>query len=586
MLRERSVLRGPFEPYGRLGWTASVPGGGDDATDPYRSQMCLFEDGLRLSQGHLPHWVIGRVGGGRYSHWKRRLCFSTTDGTNPNSNGRVYSFDFSLDWETWNRERLARSARRWDWHPRKDYFRSWGGDLIPPPLMCNLGLTNKCNLRCEICGSQKHLDATGVRRRHMSLKTFEAVAETIFPFLSVVELNSQGDPLLHPNIETVLARIAEHRCDIKVQHNGTLLSDRIVDLLLRQHGTIMLSLDAVGSKFDDVRRGGVWAKAEPGLIRLLSRRDPNRLSVGVYPTLTRRTIGEAIKVIKWSAEQGVDVVAFHRYVPVNGSFEQSPSDLDYQTVKEELMVWSARNHDPVRILFESECLNLEAPTLGQYEPASLEKAAIHAEFIIGSWNFPTENDNPQADPLLSCTAPRDYVEIGLEGQIAACCRSQDVPLGYATSVESFADAWLGINYNKIRASLGRDATGPYPLPNCEGCMKFFAPKLAGERKAVDYVDGRGANGGLVFDQAGEIRIEEIRKESGHCYIAIIPPGLNASAFSLWEDDHRLGPGGTLHDEIRRHGNGRYHVGARSVYFSTSDGSDAQRNQRIYALRPR
>ena len=108
----------------------------------------------------------------------------------------------------------------------------------------------------------------------MPLQTFEAVAETIFPFLASVELNSQGDPLLHPNVDTVLARIAEHGCDIKVQHNGTLLSDRIIDLLLRQCGTIMLSLDAVGPEFDAVRRGGVWEKATPGLVRLLSRRIP------------------------------------------------------------------------------------------------------------------------------------------------------------------------------------------------------------------------------------------------------------------------------------------------------------------------
>ena len=53
----------------------------------------------------------------------------------------------------------------WDLHPDGAYFRAQGGDEIPPPLVCNLGLTNKCNLRCEICGSQKHLDNTGIRRR-------------------------------------------------------------------------------------------------------------------------------------------------------------------------------------------------------------------------------------------------------------------------------------------------------------------------------------------------------------------------------------------------------------------------------------
>jgi MoaA/NifB/PqqE/SkfB family radical SAM enzyme len=581
--RDRSVLRGPFRPFGMHGWIAPVSTLGDDQGNSFRSELCLFEDGRRMSHGHIRHWVIGALGQGRYSHWERRLFFSTPDGSDPNSNGRVYSFDFSLDEATWKRERMERSARRWHWHPRGEYFVQRGGDLVPPPLACNIGLTNKCNLRCEICGSQKHLDQSGGRRRHMPLKTFEAVAETMFPFLSVVELNSQGDPLLHPNIADVLGRIAEHGCDIKVQHNGTLLAASIVNLLCRQHGTIMLSLDAIGAKFDEVRQGGVWAKAVPGLHALLAERDPARLSVGVYPTLTRRTIGEAINVLNWSAEHGVDVVAFHRYAPILGSFEEAPAENDYETLKDDLTRWCARNGDSVKVQFESECLNRKEPTSRRQEFASLEKAVAAAE----SWfvTFPTEDDNPNADPALTCTAPRDYVEIGLEGQISVCCRSQDVPLGYATSIEAFSNTWFGQNFNRIRHSLTRGATAAYPLPNCEGCMKYFAPKAASNRRSMDY-ESSDAQSGLVIPITNGILFEEIRRESGHCNIAPIPPGLDIFALELWEDDRQLGPGNTLHEEIRTLGGGRYHIGARSVYFSSSDGTDAQRNQRTYALRLR
>ena len=91
---------------------------------------------------------------------------------------------------------------------------------------------------------------------------------------------------------------------------------------------------------------------------------------------------------------------------------------------------------------------------------------------------------------------------------------------------------------------------------------------------------------LFFDSSREIRIEEIRKDQGHCNIATIPPGVDAADFELWEDDKPLGPSGTLHEAIRDLGGGRYHIGSRSVSFSTSDGSDAQRNQRIYVLRPK
>ena len=250
-----------------------------------------------------------------------------------------------------SRARLARSVQRWNWHSRASYFLARGGDRIAPPLTCNIGLTNKCNLRCEICGSQKHLDQSGGRRRHMLREVFEAVAATIFPFICEVELNSQGDPLLHPDITTVLTRIAEHGCEIKVQHNGTLLTKPNVELLCRQHGTIMLSLDAVGNKFDEVRRGGSWEGAKNGLTQLLAERDPKRLSVGVYPTLTRRTIGEVIPVLDWSAKQGVDFVTFHRYSPIVGSSEEAPSESDYDVTRAVLRGWCAQNCDAVRVRF-------------------------------------------------------------------------------------------------------------------------------------------------------------------------------------------------------------------------------------------
>jgi hypothetical protein len=72
-----------------------------------------------------------------------------------------------------------------------------------------------------------------------------------------------------------------------------------------------------------------------------------------------------------------------------------------------------------------------------------------------------------------CSSPDRYVEIGIDGQISTCCRAHDVALGYATSVEEFADVWLGKNYDKIRRSLDRDSRDPLSLPNCEPCLRFL-----------------------------------------------------------------------------------------------------------------
>jgi MoaA/NifB/PqqE/SkfB family radical SAM enzyme len=480
--------------------------------------------------------------------------------------------------------RPRRIADVWKLHPRGDFFVKRGGDRIPPPVTCNIGLTNKCNLRCEICGSQKFLDETGVRRRHMEFGTFEAVAETIFPFLVTVELNSQGDPLLHPRIADVLQRIAHHRCELKLQTNGTLFTDRVIDLLGEQHGMVMLSLDAVGPKFDEVRRGGVWEKAEPGLERFLSTRDPACLSVGIYPTLTRRTIGEALNVVEWAAAHDVDAVIFHRYNPIQNSFEEAPSDAEYGRVRDELAKWGSRRGNTVEVKFEGELLSRRHRKDRRVKHADEAKRWVRSEFLAPS--FPLDIETAGADPVYICTSPRDYVEIGLEGQIGACCRAQDIPLGYATSVEEFADAWLGQNYDLIRRSLRRDATMPYPLPNCEGCVSFFAPKSAGDRKAVNYARGVPLPSEALHLAFDEIRIEAIQKEQGYCHIALIPLGVDPLDFELWEADQLLSPGESKHDDIRAKGGGRYSIWGQSLYFSTSDNSDARRNGYQYTLRRR
>jgi len=580
---DRVPLPSPFISDGGHAWVAPAPWPMPEEQAGWRNGFttCLYEDGLRLLHAHTPHDTIRALGGGLYSHFGPRIWFSTSDNSNPNSNGRRYEVDFTLDLATWKRAFLQAVTPLWDLHPDAAMFRAHGSDEIPPPIFCSLGLTNKCNLRCEICGSQKYLDETGVLRRHMDIGRFEAVARTLFPVVAEVELNSQGDPLLHPQIERVLKIIAQHRCDLKVQTNGTLFTDRVIDLLCQQSGTIMLSLDAVGPRFDEVRRGGVWAKAAPGLEKFLRRRDPTRLSVGIYPTVTRRTLGDALAIVQWAHDHDIDEVAFHRYIPIQNSSEEAPSLDELQVLASRLGHWAAGYGHSLKI-------TLDGDYLSRFERSRRTAFAdpVKHRFagFVSAMMAPREPTTSNADPATICVAPDHYVEIGLDGQISACCRAQDATLGYATSPEAFAKAWFGNNYRAIRASLQRDATGPFPLPNCESCIAEFAPGSVSGRRAVNY---RVPNEGSVlldFDDWTEWPIETVQKEQGYCHLAVMPPGVRLSDFRLFEDNRPLGPVQALHDDIRRHGGGRYSLWEHSVYFSSSDNSDARYNGRSYVLR--
>ncbi len=52
--------------------------------------LILLEDDTPLTAPHTAHDEIRRLGRGRYSHWGRRIYFSTSDNTDPRRNGRVY----------------------------------------------------------------------------------------------------------------------------------------------------------------------------------------------------------------------------------------------------------------------------------------------------------------------------------------------------------------------------------------------------------------------------------------------------------------------------------------------------------------
>jgi hypothetical protein len=67
-------------------------------------------------------------------------------------------------------------------------------------------------------------------------------------------------------------------------------------------------------------------------------------------------------------------------------------------------------------------------------------------------------------------------------------------------------------------------------------------------------------------------------------MARLVPGVDPFAYSFYENDRCLSAHQSLHDDIRKLGGGRYAINGRSLYFSTSDGTDPRRNGRAYGLR--
>lgn len=76
-------------------WPLTVRG--DSSANPRRSRLVLLEDGVDSGNRHAPHRRIVVDGAAAYSHWHDTLHFSTSDGSDPQRNGRRYEVILSIE---------------------------------------------------------------------------------------------------------------------------------------------------------------------------------------------------------------------------------------------------------------------------------------------------------------------------------------------------------------------------------------------------------------------------------------------------------------------------------------------------------
>lgn len=121
---------------------------------------------------------------------------------------------------------------------------------------------------------------------------------------------------------------------------------------------------------------------------------------------------------------------------------------------------------------------------------------------------------------------------------------------------------------------------------------YVAAPLDGDRIVEEAGDEEPV---ALTDAAAELVLDpsRLRREDGRLWTyPLDDPSLagdrggtaQVSRLALFEDDRRLGPSKSLHDDIRRFGSGRYSHWNQTLYLSTSDGSSPMSNGRRYVAR--
>lgn len=104
-----------FQPDEGVGYLVALPAGfppGDTPDAPYNSEIELLENGKRLGPSHTMHADIRAIGTGRFSHWANMLYLSTSDNSDPRSNGRDYHVYVPTDERSSSPRRRAQQILR------------------------------------------------------------------------------------------------------------------------------------------------------------------------------------------------------------------------------------------------------------------------------------------------------------------------------------------------------------------------------------------------------------------------------------------------------------------------------------------
>ena len=186
------------------------------------------------------------------------------------------------------------------------------------PLVMQLGITNKCNLRCRHCYEEAQT------LRDMSIDQFTCIMNK---FLETVNMWGKygvvwltgGEPVVHPEfwqfVEVLQGKKdAGSPLTAYILTNGTLMDHSFVNRLEDYSviSDVQVSLDGLSEPVHEAIRGKGTFNRTMNALRILSE---SRLDVHIHMVVTRQNLSDAYRLPDVGLELGIDVLTVTRLVP-------------------------------------------------------------------------------------------------------------------------------------------------------------------------------------------------------------------------------------------------------------------------------
>ena len=291
------------------------------------------------------------------------------------------------------------------------------------PLHMQFELTNHCNLKCPVCPAG--VGAVKRKPRAMDVDLFRRVIDEVGPYLLTTSLWAWGEPLLHPELQSILKAIRKYRIATLLSTNGQRLDDdNTIEALTDEPPThLIVSIDGLTDETNTQFRAG--AKLKPVLSGVRRIAEIKRRRRQQLPILHMRFI-----VMKHNQHEVPELVDFAK----NSHFDM----LTVRTLS--IICCESANRIHLELM----------PNQGDFRPYDYMdgKRLARKDFI--------------------CQQPFWFPAVFADGTLVACEHDYNAEnsLGVINGEVSFKDLWYGEHAVSVRKDI-RDR--PESMSFCRNC---------------------------------------------------------------------------------------------------------------------
>ena len=360
---------------------------------------------------------------------------------------------------------------------REVIMRDFGEKHTAPgslPVDLEIETTSFCNARCIMC-SHSYLENEGAE--HLQVSLLQGALKDLLPPCERVELNGNGEPFLHPDIEALIRVYGESGARIGTNTNLSVLPEEVLPLIRAYFDYVTISCDgATEDTYEHVRRGLSFPVFLSNLKRLRSACPDTPLFINAV--IMQNNVSEMAELVNLAADLKLNRVTFTHVRPnlilrnAGESMVQDPALFNRE--RERALQAAEERHIrievPDRIAVRKEDKAPERRT-----PAEAKRAyALVQEYLQAH----PEEERPKILPSdVPCTGICDFLltrtSIDVTGQICVCCRHPELHEEVMDGAHSCRDRWSGELFQKIR---GIFYGGTLPT-FCLGCALIESGQL-------------------------------------------------------------------------------------------------------------